>query len=85
VGDRPFIATDAAVADPKEMEIELDYFTWNETEEKTLSSFQASYSTTGFIWNPPLSNVSIDAGIRRCITRAAPAWMFTTGLTFGIF
>jgi hypothetical protein len=26
-GYRPFIATDAAVADPKEMEIELGYFT----------------------------------------------------------
>jgi hypothetical protein len=39
----------------------------------------------GLIWNPPLSDVSIDAGIRRGISRAAPAWMFTTGLTFGIF
>jgi hypothetical protein len=37
----------------------------------------------GFIWNPPLHNVSIDAGIRRGISRAAPDWMFTTGLTFG--
>ena len=39
----------------------------------------------GFIWNPPVSNLSIDAGIRRGISRAAPAWMFTTGLTFGFF
>ncbi len=39
----------------------------------------------GFIWNPPLDNVSIDAGIRRGISRAAPNWMFTTGLTFGFF
>jgi len=39
----------------------------------------------GFIWNPPLRNVSIDAGIRRGISRAAPNWMFTTGLTFGFF
>ena len=37
----------------------------------------------GFIWNPPLSNLSIDGGIRRGISRAAPDWMFTTGLTFG--
>ena len=37
----------------------------------------------GFIWNPPLRNVSIDAGIRRGISRAASNWMFTTGLTFG--
>ena len=26
----------------------------------------------GFIWNPPLSNLSIDGGIRRGISRAAP-------------
>jgi hypothetical protein len=45
-GYRPFIATDAAVADPKAMEIELGYFTL-EREEKTLSSFQRSCSTTG--------------------------------------
>jgi len=37
----------------------------------------------GFIWNPRLRNVSIDAGIRRGISRAASNWMFTTGLTFG--
>ena len=36
----------------------------------------------GFIWNSPLSNVSIDAGLRRGISRAAADWMFTTGLTF---
>ena len=39
----------------------------------------------GFIWNPSVSNVSIDAGIRRGVTRDAPAWMFTTGLTFSFF
>src|SRR5262249_10468571 len=32
---------------------------------------------TGFIWNPPVSNLSIDGGIRRGISRAAPDWMFT--------
>lgn len=37
----------------------------------------------GFIWNPPLRNLSIDAGIRRGISGAAPNWMFTAGLTFG--
>ena len=36
----------------------------------------------GFIWKSPLSNVSIDAGIRRGISSAAADWMFTTGLTF---
>jgi hypothetical protein len=36
----------------------------------------------GFIWKSPLSNLSIDTGIRRGISAAAPDWMFTTGLTF---
>jgi hypothetical protein len=36
----------------------------------------------GFIWNSPLSNVSIDAGLRRGISSKAADWMFTTGLTF---
>lgn len=36
----------------------------------------------GFIWKSPLPNLSIDAGIRRGISRAAADWMFTTGLTF---
>ena len=34
-----------------------------------------------FIWNSLASNVSIDAAIWRGITKAAPAWMFTTSLT----
>ena len=33
-GYRPFIATDAAVADPKELEIELGYFTWERDRGK---------------------------------------------------
>jgi hypothetical protein len=33
-GYRPFIATDAAVADPKEMEIELGYFTLERNKGK---------------------------------------------------
>ena len=41
-----------------------------------------SSALIGFIWNSPLSNVSIDAGLRRGISRAAADWMFTTGLTF---
>jgi hypothetical protein len=36
----------------------------------------------GVIWKSPLSNLSIDAGIRRGISSAAADWMFTTGLTF---
>jgi len=37
----------------------------------------------GFIWEAPWHNVSIDAGVRRGISKAAADWTFTTGLTFG--
>ncbi len=36
----------------------------------------------GFIWQPPPSDVFIDAGVRRGISRAAPGWLFTMGLTW---
>jgi hypothetical protein len=53
--------------------------------ENTKGKSTDASALLGFIWNPSLSNVSIDAGIRRGVTRAAPAWMFTTGLTFSFF
>ena len=53
--------------------------------ENTKGKSTDASALLGFIWNPPVSNLSIDAGIRRGISRAAPAWMFTTGLTFGFF
>jgi len=37
----------------------------------------------GFIWQPTSKNVFLDAGVRHGITRAAPDWQFTMGLTFG--
>jgi len=37
----------------------------------------------GVIWRPTAKNVILDAGIRRGISRAAPDWQFTIGLTFG--
>jgi len=36
----------------------------------------------GVIWQAPWQNLSLDAGLRRGISHAAPGWMFTTGLTF---
>ncbi|MBI3301698.1 MAG: hypothetical protein HYZ72_06430 [Deltaproteobacteria bacterium] len=36
----------------------------------------------GFIWQLPSSPILIDGGIRRRITRGAPDWLFTTGLTW---
>ena len=37
----------------------------------------------GFIWQPPSSQVLIDAGIRHGFSAGAPDWQFTMGLTFG--
>ena len=37
----------------------------------------------GVIWHPTSKNVFLDAGVRRGISRAAPDWQFTIGLTFG--
>jgi hypothetical protein len=36
----------------------------------------------GFIWQPPLSHVFLDAGIRRGLSSGASDWRFTMGLTF---
>jgi len=37
----------------------------------------------GVIWQPTSKNVLLDAGVRRGISRAAPDWQFTIGLTLG--
>jgi len=37
----------------------------------------------GVIWRPTSKNLFLDAGLRRGISRAAPDWQFTIGLTFG--
>ena len=37
----------------------------------------------GLIWQPTLKNLFLDAGVRHGISRAAPDWQFTLGLTFG--
>jgi hypothetical protein len=37
----------------------------------------------GFIWQPSPANVFFDAGVRRGLTRGAPDWLFTVGVTFG--
>ena len=36
----------------------------------------------GFIWQLPSSSLVLDAGIRKRISRGAPDWLFTTGLTW---
>ena len=37
----------------------------------------------GVIWQPTSKNVFLDAGVRHGISRAAPDWQFTLGVTFG--
>ena len=37
----------------------------------------------GIIWQPTSSNVFLDAGVRRGLTRGAPDWQATVGVTFG--
>jgi hypothetical protein len=37
----------------------------------------------GVIWRPTSKNLFLDAGVRRRISRAAPDWAVTLGLTFG--
>jgi hypothetical protein len=37
----------------------------------------------GVIWQPSSRNVSWDVAVRRGITRGAPDWQITTGVTFG--
>lgn len=37
----------------------------------------------GVIWQPTSSNVFLDAGVRRGLTRGAPDWQATVGVTFG--
>jgi hypothetical protein len=53
--------------------------------EKTRGTSTDTSALIGFIWQPSLHNVAIDAGIRKGISRTAPNWMFTTGLTFSVF
>jgi hypothetical protein len=48
-GYRPFIATDAAVADPKEMEIELGYFTLERDRGKNTFIIPKVVLNYGFI------------------------------------
>ena len=37
----------------------------------------------GLLWQLPVPNVVVDAGIRRGFSHGAPDWLFTTGVTFG--
>ena len=51
--------------------------------ESTQDQHPNNSALLGVIWQPTSKNVFLDAGVRRGISRAAPDWQFTIGLTFG--
>src|SRR6266566_99895 len=51
--------------------------------ESTQDQLPNNSALLGVIWQPTSKNVFLDAGVRRGISRAAPDWQFTIGLTFG--
>ena len=51
--------------------------------ESTQGQRPNSSALLGVIWRPTPKNLFLDAGIRHGISRAAPDWLFTIGLTFG--
>ena len=51
--------------------------------ETTQSELPNNSALLGFIWQPTSSKVFLDAGVRRGISRGAPDWQFTVGVTFG--
>ena len=50
--------------------------------ESTKGKVANNSGLLGFIWQPPSSNVLVDAGIRRGLCSGAADWQFTMGLTF---
>ena len=56
----------------------------SEVEGQTTSARAPNDSALlGIIWKPTSSNVYLDAGIRHGLSRGAPDWLATVGLTFG--
>lgn len=53
------------------------------TGESTKGALPNNSALLGFIWQPSMSNLFLDAGVRRGISRGAPDWQFTAGLTVG--
>jgi len=51
--------------------------------ESTKGELPNNSALLGFIWQPTSSNVFLDGRVRRGISRAAPDWEFTIGVTFG--
>jgi hypothetical protein len=53
------------------------------TGESTKGVLPNNSGLLGVIWQPAASNVFLDAGVRRGLSRGAPDWQFTAGVTFG--
>jgi hypothetical protein len=53
------------------------------TGESTQGVLPNNSTLLGFIWQPSKSNLFLDAGVRRGISRGAPDWQLTAGVTFG--
>ena len=65
-GYRPFVSTDAAVADVNEMEIELGYFNWEREKGNTTFLSPKAVLNYGFI-----HNLEVVGGFRSEKNRAA--------------
>jgi hypothetical protein len=53
------------------------------TGESTPGALPNNSALLGVIWQPSESNLFLDAGVRRGVTRGAPDWQLTAGMTFG--
>jgi hypothetical protein len=53
------------------------------TGESTKEALPNNTALLGVIWQPSASAVFLDSGVRRGISRGAPDWQFTAGVTVG--
>jgi hypothetical protein len=51
--------------------------------ESTKGALPNNSALLGVIWQPVAANVFLDTGVRRGISRGAPDWQFTAGVTVG--
>jgi len=95
LGYRPFISTDAAVADPKEMEVELGYFALERADKENIFTVPQVVINYGIAQNwevigefrvekpADAAATLVSPGLfLKGISKGAPDWLFTTGLTW---
>ena len=82
---RPFVSTDAAVADFKEMEIELGYFNWARDRKKKTFIVPKVVLNYGLVQNLELvGEFSVEVPPRGSVQLADPALSLTAVLTEGV-